>query len=141
MLLNDGWDTLSIEDETRFYLKNFPFAIGDNLQYLYDFGDSWLHELTIEAIKEVNKSKLTCLAGEGRCPYEDSGGVGRYQYMLEAQFDANHPDHWTYIGDSRIEDLPDPTFFDLVNTNKELGKFCTWRNKHPRKKSTPWHQI
>lgn len=135
------YDWQLVEEETKFHLKNFPFKVGEKIEYLYDFGDSWMHLLEIEAIKPAKKNSVKCLEGEGRCPYEDSGGVLRYQYMLAAQFDPKHPNHRTYIGDNWIEDLPDPTFFDLKATNKELLKFNTWHNKFPRKKSTPWHQV
>lgn len=136
-----GYDWQLVEEETKFYLKHFPFEDGHTINYLYDFGDGWQHTLEIEAIKEVKKSQLKCLEGESRCPYEDSGGVGGYQFMLEAMFDPKHPDHQRFIGDTWMEDLPDPTIFDLKETNRELRKFSLWHNKHPRKKSTPWHQV
>lgn len=132
-----------VEEETKFYLKHFPFEVGYIFHYVYDFGDNWQHDLVIESVKEIskNKSGLKCIAGEGGCPYEDAGGVGGYQYMLEAMYDAKHPEHRQFIGDSWIEDLPDPTFFDLKETSRELRKFSLWHNKHPRRKSTPWHQV
>ncbi len=135
------YDWQLVEAETKFYLKHFPFEIGDSFNYVYDFGDNWQHTLEIEAIKEVKKSNLKCLEGASRCPYEDAGGVGGYQFMLEAMFDAKHPQHRQFIGDSWIEDLPDPTLFNLKETNRELRKFSLWHSKHPRKKSTPWHQV
>lgn len=135
------YDWQLVEEETKFYLKNFPFEIGHTIQYLYDFGDNWEHLLEIEAIEEVTKSKLKCMEGEGRCPYEDAGGIHHYQEVIKAQFDPKHPNHRHYLGDSWMEDLPDPTYFDIKSTDKELRKFKKWHAQHPRMKSTPWHQI
>jgi len=141
MLLNDGWDIPQMEDETRFSLKHFPFKEGDQIVYLYDFGDNWTHILEIESIREEKKIPLKCLEGTGRCPYEDCGGVGGYAHMIEAMTDPNHPEHMFYQEYNDAETLPDFTFFDPKVINKELKKFEKWHNKHPRKKSTPWHQI
>lgn len=35
----------------------------------------------------------------------------------------------------------DPEFFPIKETNAELALFGAWHKKHPRAKSTPWHQI
>jgi len=34
-----------------------------------------------------------------------------------------------------------PNYFSKDAVNKELEKFGVWHRKHPRKKSTPWHQL
>ena len=141
MLLNNGFELQNVEEETRFYLKHFPLQVGDKLGYLYDFGDSWQHLLEVEGIKETKKSGSKCVEGVGRCPDEDVGGVGGYQFMLAALADPKHPQHQMFLGDRWLEELPDPAVFDIKNTNRELRKFSLWHNKHPRKKSTPWHQL
>lgn len=141
MLLNDNLDLPGTEDETRFYLKNFPLEIGQQLNYIYDFGDNWLHHLVIESITEGKKSTIKCLEGSGRCPFEDAGGTGGYEFALQAEKDPNHPQHAQYLGDRWINELPDYTLFDLKEVNREIRKFSLWQNRHPRKKSTPWHQL
>lgn len=141
MLLNHNSDLPNIEDETRFYLKNFPFEVGQKLGYLYDFGDNWQHLLEIEAISESNKSKLQCLSGSGKCPFEDAGGVDGYEFALQAEKDPTHPQHAQFLGDRWITELPNYTHFDLKEVSRELRKFSLWQSKHPRKKSTPWHQL
>jgi hypothetical protein len=55
---------------------------GDTIIYEYDFGDSWLHTLTLEAI--LNPANATtqipsCIAGQMACPKEDSGGPFLYK--------------------------------------------------------------
>jgi len=141
MLLHNDLDAPNTENETRFHLKNFPFEVGQQIGYLYDFGDNWQHTLEIEKISESTKSRLYCLEGNGSCPYEDAGGVGGYEYALSAEKDPTHPQHRQFLGDRWIEDLPDYTLFDVKEVNQELRKFGLWQSKHPCKKSTPWHQL
>ncbi len=44
--------------------------------YTYDFGDEWQHEILFEAALPHDQDLVLprCLAGEGPCPGEDSGG-------------------------------------------------------------------
>jgi Plasmid pRiA4b ORF-3-like protein len=62
------------------YLDERKFRLGelatDRVFYEYDFGDSWEHELVIEE-RTTASDEVTypvCVAGEGACPPEDSGG-------------------------------------------------------------------
>ncbi len=79
-------------DEER--LISIANEVGDRFTYVYDFGDNWTHTVTLEEIREagdVNQSEI--LGGAGACPPEDTGGVGRYGYLLEALADPAHADH------------------------------------------------
>jgi hypothetical protein len=63
--------------------------------YAYDFGDDWQHVIAHEELEEANDS-LTyprCVAGEGRCPPEDCGGVHGYEELLVAIADPDHENH------------------------------------------------
>ncbi len=56
-------------------------------QYLYDFGDRWLHN--IQVVRTVTPApwhnRPRCIAGGGACPPEDSGGPDSYDdYALIA---------------------------------------------------------
>jgi hypothetical protein len=61
------------------------YGIGDTCEYLYDFGDQWMHRITLEEILEVED--LTgypkCIAGERACPPEDSHGPAGYRHLVE----------------------------------------------------------
>jgi len=68
---------------------------GARFEYLYDFGDTWKHEILVESI-EVPEKELrypACLAGERSCPPEDCGGPYGYADFLEAIRDPSHPEH------------------------------------------------
>jgi hypothetical protein len=62
-------------------VRNVLKAKGESMIYLYDFGDSWRHEVMVEAILPTTASatKPTCIVGERRCPSEDVGGPHGYQ--------------------------------------------------------------
>ncbi|HNR27203.1 MAG TPA: SEC-C metal-binding domain-containing protein [Bacteroidales bacterium] len=55
---------------------------GDTIIYEYDFGDSWIHTLTLEAILDPANTTTqipSCIAGQMACPQEDSGGPFLYK--------------------------------------------------------------
>ena len=62
-----GWDHRVIQ-----FMK--PGALP--VLYTYDFGDEWQHEVLLEANLAADQSQILprCLAGQGTCPPEDSGG-------------------------------------------------------------------
>jgi hypothetical protein len=92
----------------------------DWIRYEYDFGDGWIHRLTLEDIL-VQPLKLArlprCVAGRRACPPEDCGGVPGYEQALEILANTAHPEHQellVWIGNF------DPKRFDLEAVNAEL---------------------
>ncbi len=80
--------------------KWFPRE-GMSCLYIYDFGDGWRHQVTLEKIlpREADKTYPLCLEGEMACPPEDSGGIGGYQEILDFLKDPGSVDP------ERAEDL------------------------------------
>ncbi len=68
---------------------------GDQAEYEYDFGDGWLHAVTLVSIEPRKKGAHypQCVAGERACPPEDCGGVRGYHELLEALLEPAHPEH------------------------------------------------
>ena len=60
--------------------------------YAYDFGDGWVHRVTLKEILEPDPDVTypRCVAGERSCPPEDSGGPRGYERFLDA---LQYPDH------------------------------------------------
>ena len=53
----------------------------ENIHYLYDFGDGWGHEITIEDSRYPHsqlQGPLECLDGARACPPEDVGGTAGF---------------------------------------------------------------
>lgn len=67
---------------------------GDRVEYEYDFGDSWRHEITLQSTAPRVKGSGIHDASRA-CPPEDCGGVPGYQSLLEALLDPKHPEHQT----------------------------------------------
>lgn len=68
---------------------------GACLQYTYDFGDDWEHDIEVEAIVEAERGVAypRCLAGRCAGPPEDSGGIWAYQELVEIVKDPQHQDY------------------------------------------------
>ena len=63
--------------------------------YVYDFGDHWLHAVRLEATADADPDVTypRLLEARGRCPPEDCGGPGGYAHYLEAISNPDHEDH------------------------------------------------
>lgn len=95
------------KNENKVKLNQVVTRVRTKFSYLYDFGDSWQHEIEVEKIlpAEPEMHYPVCFAGERACPPEDIGGMWRYQNMLEVLADPNHPDReeiLEWLGDTGI---------------------------------------
>ncbi len=64
--------------------------LGTEFEYLYDFGDGWIHD--IEVLGPGGPAP-GCVDGYGACPPEDCGGPGGYAELLDVLADPTHPEH------------------------------------------------
>lgn len=83
------------EDEEDWYRPDYDarkFTLGElfgdggiikKFCYVYDFGDDWIHDITLEKVFDEYSDHATCIKGKGACPEEDSGGVWEYEDMKE----------------------------------------------------------
>ncbi|MDR1287210.1 MAG: plasmid pRiA4b ORF-3 family protein [Treponema sp.] len=121
MGFDDGDD---VADEDDVCLDDLNLRAKQKFSYLYDFGDSWEHEIRVSKIipPEDEKRDLTrprCLGGQRAGPPEDSGGVWGYESMLEILKDPNHKEYeeiHEWAGDF------DPEYFSLEKTNARLAQ-------------------
>jgi hypothetical protein len=60
--------------------------VGSGAGYVYDFGDHWIHHITVEKIHRpaANTHYPRCSAGRRACPPEDCGGPLGYERTLRA---------------------------------------------------------
>ncbi len=117
-------DTIGIPNED--WQDEFPTLAGwqipigtyfspDNrvTEYLYDFGDSWEHTVTLEKVFPRDRSVRypICVAGKRRCPPEDCGGVYGYEDLLRVLADPEDEEHestLTWVGGSYDPEAFDP---------------------------------
>lgn len=83
-------------DERKFGLSRL-LKPGMDFVYLYDFGDDWYHDVTVEEPGVVggiaSLVSPLCLDGARACPPEDCGGPNAYPELLAALQDKNNPGH------------------------------------------------
>ena len=82
-------------DEADVRLDELAHSVGDTFLYLYDFGDSWWHRVTVEKVLEPDDDgevpDATVVAGRRACPPEDCGGMWSYTEWISGDMD---PDGW-----------------------------------------------
>ena len=68
------------------------------LQYEYDFGDGWLHDIRVLQVRDAEPGRPApaLLHAQGRTPPEDCGGPPGYAGLLAILDDPTHPDHAEY---------------------------------------------
>lgn len=110
-------------------LQRFFNEPGDNMSYVYDFGDNWEHSIKLEKIlnREANTVYPRCIKGRCSTPPEDMGGYWGFMQMLEAAQnpkDPNHEEYLEYIEAAGIDpDNYDPKHFDLAEANDALQEY------------------
>lgn len=84
-----GWETL---------LTDWFAAPPARCSYIYDFGDDWVHTVTLEAHRPAERGGRypRCTAGERSCPPEDVGGPRGYAEFLKAMANRRHPEHVSF---------------------------------------------
>ena len=108
-----------VSDERRFRLGNVVKA-GDRIEYTYDFGDGWEHEVAIEAAAEAETDGVypACTGVEGACPPEDSGGAPGFAELKALLAGPSSPERdeiREWAGDY------DPAGFDLTAANAAVA--------------------
>jgi len=83
----------SLDAETTLLSEIFV-SLKQKFTYIYDYGDDWNHQITLEKILMNNETeKPVLLDGEGACPPEDCGGSWGYDSLKKKLADKKHPDH------------------------------------------------
>ncbi len=72
------------QDASEIELSQFFSDKQTKLLYIYDFGDYWIHEITLESISDKSIEVPKCLSGKGACPPEDCGGTPGYEMIKKA---------------------------------------------------------
>ena len=100
---DDNWGERP-EDARETNVLTFIQHMGlEKFVYVYDFGDSWVHDITVEQIDhDADLDHPVCLAGKGACPPEDCGGPWGYEELKEEM------------------DKDEINEFDLEEVNEEL---------------------
>jgi hypothetical protein len=110
-----------VHDETQFVLADIFKRTGTKVRYEYDFGDCWLHEITLEKSVPATAEHIhpICLGGKRNCPPEDIGGIWGYTELLESVSNPSHPRRSQF--EEWLEEIYDPDRFELSEINSVLA--------------------
>jgi hypothetical protein len=117
-------------DAKRARISDVLPTLGIESEYIYDFGDSWHHDLQLEGIltAEPDAAYPRCLDGARNCPPEDVGGVSGYEDYLAALADPNHEAHDEMTA---WRSAFDPEAFSIEKVNQRLAyKFHSARKRN-----------
>jgi len=109
------------QDASKVKLSKIFSSDSPKFLYVYDFGDSWVHEITLEAITDDNQKRAVCLSGKGACPPEDCGGIYGYEEMkkvfqtMPKSEQADQYREWLDLDEDEVWDA-DSFNIDEVNT-------------------------
>ena len=97
----------------------------DKINYLYDFGDNWDHQILVEKVLDPDPSltKARCIGGRRAAPPEDCGGVWGYMELIDVIADPHHPEHadrMDWLGLTNPAQF-DPEAFDPDAINHSLA--------------------
>ena len=122
----DGYGSDSLLDCMKTKLCDVISEVGDEIKYVYDFGDWWEHTLVIENFLDGDNQTVypICIAGEMACPPEDCGSISGFYQNLEILKDKKHPEYketkiWMPRGF-------DPNKFNVEKVNKQLDKLVLY---------------
>jgi hypothetical protein len=121
---------LEIRDDREVTLGALLVHPGDRLCYEYDFGDSWEHEIVLEAVEQGDHAGPLCTAGAGRCPPEDVGGIPGYEdlrRLLAAPLEDGHAETLDWLGIEHAREF-DPAQFSVEHANAAIAGILTARS-------------
>ena len=85
-------DDHTIEEKT---IRLFQTGLNekDKFEYIYDFGDHWVHEIQVAKILEPKKTFYPkCIKGAMNRPPEDCGGIYGFEDFKEIMGNRKHPE-------------------------------------------------
>ena len=80
-------------------LKSLVERGVERFLYLYDFGDSWRHDISVESVRDgdADVDYPAFVGGARRGPPEDVGGVVGFMEFLEAALNPFHEEHQAMV--------------------------------------------
>lgn len=117
------------KDATKIKLLDALRNPKDSIEYIYDFGDNWVHSIVLEDIseKDPKTSYPICISGEFAAPPEDCGGPMGFCDLMEIMNDPEHEEYESvkeWLGDDY-----NPHDFDLKSINVQLQKIFSRMQK------------
>jgi len=121
---DESFDAESTDLSEIFHSENQKYT------YIYDFGDDWIHQITLEKIRDEIHLFPEIITGKGQCPPEDCGGPWGYENLLEILSAPKHPEYqhmaeWVGLENGEIWDAKN---FDLKEHQEIMREVFSKRN-------------
>jgi hypothetical protein len=125
--MDEDWGTEPRKEAAKVRLREVLKAGKTVIDYVYDFGDSWEHKITVTDIRPglPGVSYPRYIAGERNGPPEDCGGIPGFYEMLDARADPDHPEHEQIV---EWLDEYDPDLVEELPIKYALGRIAARRN-------------
>ena len=117
----DGDEDLSLFGMKIEKINSAEITVGEvfdeykKIIYEYDFGDDWIHEITLKGVIDDSPDTAAhCIKAVGEAPVEDCGGVGGFMNLKRILSDPNDPEYEdtvTWLGSSQLHE-PDAESID-----------------------------
>lgn len=114
-------------DAEETVLSDFFNGQTKKMTYTYDFGDDWLHFVTVLKKPEEEVLFPKCIKGENAAPVEDCGGIWSFYEILETLFkkrktaDGKELLEWAGIPAGKTHE--DVYGFDIDEVNEKLREY------------------
>jgi hypothetical protein len=125
--MDEDWGAEPRKEAAKVRLREVLKPGRTVIDYLYDFGDSWEHKITVTGVRqgEPGLAYPRYVGGEGAGPPEDCGGIPGFYEMLAARADPDHPEHKPIV--EWLDDY-DPDEVDELPIGYALGRLAARRN-------------
>jgi len=125
--MDEDWGTEPRKDAAKVRLREVLKPGKTVIDYTYDFGDTWEHEITVTDMRPglPGVSYPRYIAGERNGPPEDCGGIPGFYELLRARADPSHPEHEQIV---EWLDEYDPNIVEPLPIKYALGRIAARRN-------------
>lgn len=113
-------------DASKIKLSDIFTDDFNKMVYVYDFGDYWVHQITLESKSDKKQKYAQCISGKGSCPPEDCGGIYGYEMIKEIfaldpkGSDANSYREWLFLDEDEDWDSNSFCEDEKEDINQEL---------------------
>jgi len=112
-------DRVVIADDV-YSLDDLALKVGNKFEYVYDFGDDWVHSIRVKSREKLDGENTwalpcVCIDGARAAPPEDCGGIEGYKAMLKELEPS-------LFASGKKKTKWNPESFDKEAVNKKLAR-------------------
>lgn len=125
--MDEDWGTEPRKEAAKVRLREVLKPGKTVIDYVYDFGDSWEHKITVTDVRpgQPGVAYPRYIAGEQNGPPEDCGGIPGFYELLGARADPRHPEHQRIV---EWLDEYNPSLVEALPIKYALGRIAARRN-------------